>query len=549
MKWTNFRARKQYQPRRILPVASGRENTHPSRTETSQERTNSSSVKVEECVEYAMSDKDKASSIHIWALGVVAVMGGQLYGWNAAFASGFLPFALSQVITGLAYIIYMSSAAEVSGKIAFSGGSYGLARITLGYYCGFMVGFLELLEYVASASVSVRYVGDFIITQFDLDPLYQFWIWALFYIVFIGIFQLHGRIYWNFMVFFALSCLLPTILYFFATVGSANLSKYAAMDENGTQYNATGAKVWASGDISSSYFAWLPYTTWAYAGVESVTLVTSTTINPKQSMPRGMMLSTYTLFASNALLLFLVPSIAPGIATCLDDNFPLNNGFANLGISEVLGQWLILPAQMGMAAGFFLPYSYLTQALANSNLLPSSLGLKNQTSTFRCMVASSLFGYFLCVLGYFSPEFQSAMQNLFILAATFCYGAQLVGFVMLRTTYHTETSGYSSPFGIKGAIFSGLIYLLIALSIAGGFQGDNGIAVIALLGFIVLLTLYYHFICKHGQSLSKDEYATVFRFSVMKYNSLRSNRKPRPVHRSSIDHEGIAFLRRLSAKT
>ncbi|OQR89353.1 hypothetical protein ACHHYP_06331, partial [Achlya hypogyna] len=191
------------------------------------------------------------------------------------------------------------------------------------------------------------------------------------------------------------------------------------------------------------------------------------------------------------------------------------------GASELAGRWLILPAQMGMAAGFFIPYTRLTQALANSNLIPPSWGLKNQVSMFRPMVASCAFGYVLCTIGYLAPAFEEAMQNIFILAGTFCYIAQLVGFVMLRTTYRTATTGYVSPYGIPGAVFAVVVYGLMALSIFGGFQGDDGVAVISLIVFVGVLSVYYHTIGKKVQTLSKDEYACVFRFSIVKYNNTR----------------------------
>ncbi|OQR82199.1 Amino Acid-Polyamine-Organocation (APC) Family [Achlya hypogyna] len=452
-------------------------------------------------------------------------MGGQLYGWNAALATGFVPFVASQLCTSAAYVIYISSIAEVSCKVPFAGVSYSLTRITLGYFTGFLVGFLELLEYVASASVSVGYVGEFLTTTFDWDPRFQPLIWFVFYAVFVALFQLPGRIYWRFMVVFALLCALPTPLIIVAGFMAGDLRANAA-------FNATsGSPVWATGTLETAYFAWLPYTTWAFAGVESLTLVTGAVVEPKKTMPRGMLLAVWSLCVSNIALLFVVPSLPPGIAACVDDVFPLNNGFSLLGISDSMGQWLIFPAQVGMAAGFFLPYGHLTQSLANSNMLPPMLGLKNQRTTLKPMAAASVFGFCLCTVGYFSPEFKQAEQNLFILAGTFCYGAQLAGFVMLRTTYRCDSTGYVSPYGIPGAVFAGAVFVMMAISIAGGFQNDGGVAVSAMVVFVGVLCAFYHLVCKNTQTLSKDEYATVFKFSIIKFNASRSRKSHSHSHR------------------
>ncbi|OQS04275.1 Amino Acid-Polyamine-Organocation (APC) Family [Thraustotheca clavata] len=505
----------------ILP-AIGAKSTAPTvihvkqgQLEAQEEQTKS--CKIEDIVEEVIHESDKANALHIWALGVVCVVGGQCYGWNAAFETGFIPYVVSQVIMGMAFVVYISSAAEVSGKIAFSGGSYGLARISLGFYPGFIVGFLELLEYIASAAVSVTYVGAFVSGYFGWDQWTEPVIWFFFHGIFISIFQLRGKYIWNFMVFFACTIVGPVILFIFASLSYTDLPKNALFFDNDTS-----TTFWARGTLSSAYFAWLPYTTWAYAGVECLTLVTSMTKEPKRTIPRGMVSATWTLFIMNVSLVFIVPSLPPGIETIIDDVFPLNNGYGmGVGISDVLGQWLILPAQMGMAAGFFIPYTKLTQALANSNLIPPILGLKNQASTLKPMIASSIFGYLICLVGFFSEAFQQSEQNIFILAGTVCYAAQLVGFIMLRTTYKTETTGYTSPYGIPGAIFSCVVYGLLALSIVGGFQGDGGVAGISLLAFLSILTIYYYTVVKKVQTLSKDEYASVFRFSIVKYNNIR----------------------------
>ncbi|KDO29663.1 hypothetical protein SPRG_05615 [Saprolegnia parasitica CBS 223.65] len=507
--------------RRVVPVAS------ESNLRGLAQQKDVQKWKLDDCIEPVILPADKASTIHVWALGFVCVIGGHLYGWNEALQTGFLPFALSQIVTGAAYVVYVTSIAEVSCKVPFAGVSYSLTRITLGFFCGFVVGFVELLEYVASAACSVGYVADFVTAAFAWDDHWKPLIWFVFYAVSIAVFQLPGRIYWRLMVLFAFVCAIPMLLVVVAGC------MYGDLAQNGAYRDDPLAPVWATGTITTAYFAWLPYTTWGYAGVESLTLIAGDTKEPKRTLPRGMLCAVVTLFCSNMSMVFVVPSLPPGIASAVNATFPLNNGLGMLGISETVGQWLILPAQMGMAAGFFLQYAHLTQSLANSNMLPACLGLKNQATTLKPMVAASAFGYLLCTLSHLSPAFEKALQNLFLLAATFCYSAQLIGFGMLRTTYRCDSKEFTSPFGIPGAVFAGSVYLLLALSIAGGFQGDDGVAVASFAAFLLLLLIYYHTVCKSTQTLTKDEYAAVFKFSVIKYNAARFS-KSRSHRRSPI---------------
>lgn len=44
---------------------------------------------------------------------------------------------------------------ELCSAVSFSGGTYGLARVVLGFYSGFMIGTLELLEYTLMATASI----------------------------------------------------------------------------------------------------------------------------------------------------------------------------------------------------------------------------------------------------------------------------------------------------------------------------------------------------------------------------------------------------------
>ena len=69
-------------------------------------------------------------------LGVTIVIGGQLYGWNAGFSSGFGSYFVGQVMVGLAYIVLMSCLGEMSATLAFPGGTYGLSRAVLGFFPG-----------------------------------------------------------------------------------------------------------------------------------------------------------------------------------------------------------------------------------------------------------------------------------------------------------------------------------------------------------------------------------------------------------------------------
>ncbi|CAK4072351.1 unnamed protein product [Aphanomyces euteiches] len=480
--------------------------------------------------------EDLASVQHIWALGVVAVIGGQFYGWNVSFSAGFVPFFCAQLMMGTAYIVYIACVSEVSGKVP--GGSYGLARAVLGFYPGFILGCLEILEYTSFAAVSVLYVAGFATDYFEWDPDFQPLIWFLFYAFFIALLESKGKYVWWFMLLFVIPSLLPTILYVFSSIPYWDLRTNGALIDPDT--NDT---TWATGDIGSAFFALLPSTTVGYGGIESLTVATGFAKDPGYSVPKGTVAAVWTLFVSNIALVLVAAALPPGLEETSTYDYFLDQGLnLGLGFSPQLSEWLMIPAQMGMAFGFFIPYARLTQAMADSNLLPSMFGIKGQKTTKRAMIMSSLFGYFLCVVSYLSPKFQATLQNISIVAASICYASQTYGFVLLRTTYRIDTTGYKSPYGIAGAYYVWFVSLCLFLSIAGGFQGDDGIAIVSTIVFLVVMTVYYRFGCLDSQTVSQEEYASIFKFSVMKFNKLRQKKKSN--NRSS--NGGTSQMSRLS---
>ncbi|KAH9106175.1 hypothetical protein LEN26_014624 [Aphanomyces euteiches] len=359
--------------------------------------------------------------MHIWALSILCVIGGHYYGWNTAYATGFIPFFCSQAMMGTMFIAYVACISEVGGKVP--GGSYGLARAVLGFYPGFMLGCLELLEYVSFGSVSILYVADFMTEYFewpqDLEPI----VWLILYAVFIAILESKGKYMWRFILVFAIVCLLPGVLYIVSSPPYLNLKQH--------------------GDLSSAFFAILPTTTVGYAGIESLTVVTGFAKDPAYSIPKGTVAAVWTLFVSSLWIILTMASLPPGLDVTSADEYFLNRGLnLEFGFSADLSEWLMVIPQLGMAMSFFIPYAR-----------------------------------------------------------------------------------YKSPYGLLGAYYVWLVSFLLFLSIAGGFQDDEGIAILSTIGFIAVMSIYYRFGCQATQTVSQEEYASIFKFSVMKFNKLRQKKK------------------------
>ncbi|KAG9399046.1 hypothetical protein AC1031_012481 [Aphanomyces cochlioides] len=355
--------------------------------------------------------------------------------------------------------------------------------------------------------------------------------WLIFYAFFITLLESKGKYVWRFMLVFVVLCLLPTILYVFGSLPYVNVRSNGALIDPDT--NAT---IWATGNLDSAFFAILPSTTVAYGGIESLTVVTGFV---KDSVPKGTVAAVWTLFVSNIALVLVAAALPPGLEATASDDFFLDRGLSlGLGFSRDLSQWLMIPAQMGMAFGFFIPYARLTQAMADSNLLPAFLRIQGQRTTKRAMIISSALG----------PKFQATLQNISIVAASICYASQTYGFVLLRTTYKIDTSGYKSPYGLYGAYYVWFVSFLLFLSIAGGFQDDDGIAIISTVVFIAMMTGYYRFGCQERQTVSDEEHSSIFKFSVMRFNKQRAKKCSRASAARSTVRSAVLSTRMPSLK-
>ncbi|KAF0699576.1 Aste57867_9864 [Aphanomyces stellatus] len=461
-----------------------------------------------------------ASSVHIWAMGINTVLGCQFYGWNSALAHGFVPYMVAQSVVGATYIVYIASIAEVGGKVP--GGSYGLARAVIGFYPGFLLACLEVFEYVAQSSLSVFYVGEFLTTTFEWSSAVQPVVWLVVYAALNWMLHMRLKIVFRFMVAYAIGGLLvPAFLFLGGALPHTDFTTYAGAR---TSNNLTE---WSVGTFDANVLATLPLVTNVFSGVESLTIVTGFAKDPAISIPRGSVLAIWTLVLLNVPMVFTVASLPPGLYATANATFVLDTGYQlGLGVSPTLAEWLILPSQLGIAFGYMIPYARLTQAMADSKLLPGCLCLQGQRTTTRAMLIASALGYLLCLVSFLSPAFLASLLNQSLLAASTVYMALTYGFVLLRTSYKVESTRYNSPYGLFGAAFVWIVNSLVVISILG-YQNDQGLAAACVFGYVVLCSLYYVRYCKASQTVSDEEYASVLKFSIMKFNKQRRKKTQR----------------------
>lgn len=488
-------------------------------------------------------------------MGITIVIGGQLYGYNVAFTVGFGSYFSAIVLVGFSYIILMFALAELSSAITFSGGTYGLARVVLGFYSGFMIGSLELLEYTLMSTASVVYTGEIIVQLLGCDPNYQPLMWFIFYILVILTTTINTRVLWITSNIIGVTCTILLLIYCFGSLPYTNLSRYGPYidsDNNGfNDYsNSTNQIVPKNSENSIDYLnafwfigglgGWvntLGYATWGYAGVESLTLMSNLVGNPKTDIPFGLVYGILGLFISNMFVTIVCCSLPPGLyVTSNLENF-MTTGYRLIfpSLSDDGGLALILAGQIGMGWGFMTPIGMLLRSMSDSNLLPSILMLKDTTdkkSYKSSMVIGCLLSYTVCLLGFFIPSFKAAVQNIAIACGVLVYLTNFLAYYKFSITYSMVERNFKSPFGTLGAVFACSMFILVLISVLFSQNDSAMIELKSMVVVLVILTLYYFYFVKNTQKFSKDEDKTFFKFHLIKTNTRKAKAMSNPGRKS-----------------
>src|SRR6266849_5582878 len=129
-----------------------------------------------------------AGVVHLWALGVGAVISGDFFGWNFGFlAGGFGGMLMALVLVTLLYIGLSFSLAEMSPALPHAGGAYSFARTTMGPWGGYITGLAENMEYILTPATIVVGVGGYLGAIFGTAPRYAPVWWLGCYVVFFAL--------------------------------------------------------------------------------------------------------------------------------------------------------------------------------------------------------------------------------------------------------------------------------------------------------------------------------------------------------------------------
>jgi len=255
----------------------------------------------------------------ILILGITIVIGGQYFSWNAGLVAGFGSYFIATVLIGSAYFCLCLSVSELSSALPFAGGAYGLARCTLGFYAGFMVGCCESAEYICYVALSAVSLGSIIITIIPFLTLYQPLIWLLFYASALSVYIFGGKIFWRINIGLGIASVVIILVFCFGSLHWVNTERYATSIDG----------KWFIGGFTS-FLRVIPISTWFFVGVESLNMACDDVVEPKKSIPWAQTRCIVLLNVTAIFVLIVCSSLPGDIISLASDLTPLNSGWCNI---------------------------------------------------------------------------------------------------------------------------------------------------------------------------------------------------------------------------
>ncbi|KAG9406849.1 hypothetical protein AC1031_003177 [Aphanomyces cochlioides] len=448
----------------------------------------------------AVSCTKASSAFQVWALGVMTVTAGQMFAWNVGLFAGTVSFGIGVFVMGIAYLCMVFSIAEVSGVVAFRGGAYGLARCTLGFYSGFIVGCCELLEYSLFATVNCMMVAQTLAAQWpDLAP-YTALLCLLTQAFSYGFVMFGGRIFWRTVVLLAVVVLAILLLYYISAMTVANPAVYS------------GGMDFAIFDGFPLFVTALPQSTWIFSGIEGLSTLGNDLTDPKRVIPKGQVASMVTILVTSYCTYVTAISSPPGI-----ENLPFATGVMNgvftaaLGITDASATMLTLPTLVASTIGLVLAAGNIMVAMAQSKLLPLKLGERHPRLETNVNALAALLAVTsaMSLLLLYANSGNLMFFNVCMVFGLLAYIAQCAGFLYLRRRHKHMERSFVSPVGGPGAVFAMAVFTLTIISLFF-CQGDDYIVLVATIAALAALSAFYYLYAKKNQTLSDEEHALFF---------------------------------------
>ena len=316
-----------------------------------------------------------ARVLHLWALGVGAVISGDFFGWNFGLAEGgFGGMLAGLVIMTVLFAALCCSIGEMSAALPHTGGAYSFARTAMGPWGGYITGLAENMEYILTPAVIVVGIGGYLGAVFGTPPAWEPGWWLVCYIIFVAFNVAGVELSFRVSLVVTLCALAVLIVFFCGAIPRFGLHQWAL--QNATSRNGTWLPYGWLGVLRT-----LPFALWVYLGIEQLPLAAEEAHDPVRDMPRGLLLGQATLVVFAFLTIALNSGIAPGAVAVGTSEEPLFLGFRTIFGNGATARVLALAGCAGLVASFhaiIFAYGRQIYSLSRAGYFPTWLSVTHR---------------------------------------------------------------------------------------------------------------------------------------------------------------------------
>lgn len=434
--------------------------------------------------------KGTAGWILLAGLGVSYVISGDFAGWNFGIAqAGWGGFAIAALLMAVMYFTLVLSLAEMSAAIPAAGGGYSFARQAMGPAGGYLTGLAVLIEYALAPAAIVIFIGSAVESLLGFNGP---WVYAAFYLVFIGIHLAGvGEALKVMMVISGLAVLaiIATAIALIGHFDSANLFDIAASEGTSAMLPLGWYGVWAA----------LPFAMWLFLAVEGVPLAAEESKDPAKDVPKGIIGAMVFLLFTALLVVLLIPGAA-GAQAMGASAVPLVDALNATGNSQLATVVNVL-GLVGLIASFFsiiYGYSRLVFALSRAGYLPQSLSVTTERKVpARALIVPGVLGFAASLSG--EGDLMLAMA---VVGATVSYALMALSHIMLRVKQPELVRPYKTPGGV---FTSGIALLLSLIALTGVYAFDPRAFFYTLILFVIGAAYYFGYSKNHLVAKTAEE--------------------------------------------
>lgn len=436
--------------------------------------------------------KKPLGTLHIWALGVGAVITGEYFGWNAGLGvAGPVGMLLASLFVCVLYMAWVLGLSELSVAMPFAGGPLAYGRRAVGPWFGFLMGWSMFLECLFATIGTAIATGGYIyfilsLVMEGVPKALVTTIAGLVTVVLFAVLQwLGAKQQAKIMEWMTYGAIAGLVWFWIACIPGVRLERIFTQPllVNG----------W-SGVVQA-----IPFAIWWLVIIESVALAAEEAHEPQRTIPRGLTLAQITLIVLVVLTWFFASAAGNDYKVTgdgINNLYPLPWVYREVWPGSVHLPHLVafsIVAICGMVAsynGMIFGVSRQSFSLGRAGYLPRVLGHVHPTRRTPdvSIVFWSLVIAGFVIWGYFDEAAVMVAVLTCNLTALIWYVMAMVCLYVLRVREPNMPRPYKAPF------YPFLPALVILMSLFAGvvYAWSSGWIVLALTASMYFIGIYYY---------------------------------------------------------